>query len=73
MSFEKDIRSISAEVVGATEQAHIDKIVSRLKDIGIRFNDQASRLEAAKDIIKEQHSQIQSLENKLHKLRMESL
>jgi hypothetical protein len=39
----------------------------------IRVEDLAPRLKAAKDIIKEQHSQIQSLRNKLHKLRMESL
>ena len=39
----------------------------------IRVEDLAPRLKAAKGIIKEQHSQIQSLQNKLHKLRMESL
>ena len=46
---------------------------ARPKDIEILVEDQGSRLKAAKDIIKEQHSQIQSLQNKLHKLHMESL
>ena len=73
MNFEKDLRSVSAEVLDATEQKHIDKISSRLKDIEIYAEDLASRLEAATDVIEEQYSQIQSLQNKLHKLHMESL
>ena len=105
MTFEKDLRSVSAEVLDATEQKHIDKISSRLKDIEFLYYDQLSRVEAtkvkfeeqlaatasrlkdieiyaedlasrlkdAKGIIEEQYSEIQSLQNKLHKLHMESL